>query len=53
MLAWNRRKVRQLTSAEIALFIVGRVLAAFGIGLVLPAYFPRWRSLGGRLSAAV
>ena len=40
MLGWNQRKVRQLTPAEIWLFIVGRVLAAFGLGIVVVDRFP-------------
>lgn len=40
MLSWNQRKVRQLTPLEIWLFIAGRVLAAFGIGVVAMRQFP-------------
>ena len=40
MLTWNQRKVRQLTPAAIWLFIVGRVLAAFGLGIVAVDRFP-------------
>jgi hypothetical protein len=40
MLAWNQRKVRQLTPLEIWLFIVGRGLAAFGLGIVAMRQFP-------------
>ena len=46
MLAWNQRKVRQLTPREIWLFIVGRGLAAFGLGAVTTRYIP---SLAGTL----
>jgi hypothetical protein len=40
MLAWNQRKVRELSPGEIWLFIVGRVLAAFGIGVLAMRSFP-------------
>ena len=40
MLSWNQRKVRQLTPLEIWLFIVGRVLSAFGLGLPVAQYLP-------------
>jgi hypothetical protein len=40
MLAWNQQKMRQLTPAEIWFFIVGRVLVAFGAGLLLASYMP-------------
>jgi hypothetical protein len=33
MLTWNRRKVQNLSPVEIWLFIVGRVLAALGVGM--------------------
>lgn len=46
MLSWNQRKVQQLSPSEIWLFIVGRVLTAFGIGIVLPTYFPQAGVLG-------
>jgi hypothetical protein len=51
MLAWNQRKVRQLSALEIWAFIAGRVLAAFGVGLLLAGYVPQvvalgWPSLG-------
>ena len=46
MLAWNRSKVRQLTGLELWLFIVGRVLVAFGVGLLLATYAPRLVVLG-------
>jgi hypothetical protein len=46
MLSWNRRKVQQLSGTEIWLFIVGRVLAALGVGLLLPSYLPDSRRLG-------
>jgi len=40
MLAWNQRKVQQLSPSEIWLFIAGRVLAAFGLGMLALIYFP-------------
>jgi len=40
VLAWNQRKVRQLTPGEIWLFIVGRGLAAFGLGALATRYVP-------------
>jgi hypothetical protein len=40
-LAWNQRKVRQLTPGEIWLFIIGRVLAAFGLGIIAMQRLPR------------
>jgi hypothetical protein len=40
MLAWNQRKVRQLGPGEIWLFIIGRVLAAFGLGVLAMRSFP-------------
>jgi hypothetical protein len=40
VLAWNQRKVRQLTPNEIWLFIAGRALTAFGIGVVAMRQFP-------------
>jgi len=36
----NQRKVRNLSPAGIWMFIVGRVLAAFGLGILAMAYFP-------------
>ena len=41
MLGWNARKVKNFTSNEIWLFIIGRVLVAFGMGIVAMKYFPR------------
>ena len=40
MLAWNQRKVRQLTPGEIWLFIIGRVLLAFALGALAMRYYP-------------
>jgi hypothetical protein len=40
MLNWNVGKVKNLTGAEIWLFIVGRVLTAFGLGILSVRYFP-------------
>jgi hypothetical protein len=36
----NASKVRQLSPAEIWLFIVGRVLVAFGLGVFAARYVP-------------
>jgi H+/gluconate symporter-like permease len=41
MLEWNRMKVRNLTGAEIWLVIVGRGLAAFGLGVLAARFFPQ------------
>jgi hypothetical protein len=41
MLNWNAEKVRNLTGAEIWLFIIGRGLAAFGVGILAARYFPQ------------
>ena len=40
MLNWNSGKVRNLTGAEIWLFIIGRGLAAFGVGVLSVRYYP-------------
>jgi hypothetical protein len=40
MLDWNAGKVRNLTGAEIWLFIIGRALAAFGVGVLSVRYYP-------------
>ena len=40
MLAWNQRKLRQLSPVEIWLFIVGRVLIGFGIGVLAVRLWP-------------
>lgn len=40
MLEWNRSRVQRLTGLEIWLFIIGRVLVAFGIGVLAMTYFP-------------
>jgi hypothetical protein len=40
MLESNRRRVRNLTGAEIWMFILGRVLLAFGLGVLALRYFP-------------
>jgi hypothetical protein len=40
MLESNRSRVNRLTGLEIWLFIIGRVLVAFGIGVLAMAYFP-------------
>ena len=41
ILDWNRRKVQNLSPFELWLFIVGRVLVGFGVGILAMAYFPR------------
>lgn len=41
MLNWNADKVKNLTPAEIWLFIIGRVLIAFGLGALLTRYYPQ------------
>ena len=41
MLKWNATKVKNLTGTEIWLFIVGRALAAFGVGVVSVRYYPQ------------
>jgi hypothetical protein len=41
MLNWNAGKVRNLTGTEIWFFIVGRVLVAFGIGVMGVRYYPQ------------
>jgi hypothetical protein len=41
MLNWNAGKVKNLTGAEIWLFIIGRVLTAFGVGVLCVRYYPR------------
>jgi hypothetical protein len=40
MLESNRSGVQRLTALEIWLFIIGRVLAAFGVGALAMTYFP-------------
>ena len=45
MLNWNAKKVRNLTGTEIWLFILGRVLIAFAIGILIGQYFPRAAAL--------
>jgi len=41
MLNWNAGRVKNLTGTEIWLFIVGRALAAFGLGILFVRYFPQ------------
>jgi hypothetical protein len=38
---WNAAKVQQLTPLELWLFIVGRVLAGFGVGVLAMQYWPQ------------
>ncbi len=45
MLNWNAKRVQNLTGAEIWLFILGRVLAAFAAGIFVAQYFPRVATL--------
>lgn len=40
MLEANQRRVRKLTGLEIWLFLVGRSLMAFGVGVLAMAYVP-------------
>lgn len=40
MLEENRNRVRNLTGSEIWLFIIGRSLMAFGVGVMAMTYFP-------------
>jgi glucan phosphoethanolaminetransferase (alkaline phosphatase superfamily) len=40
MLETNRTRVKNLTGLEIWLFIIGRVLVAFGLGVLAMIYFP-------------
>ena len=40
MLNWNAQKVKNLTGTEIWLFIIGRVLIGFGLGILGVRYFP-------------
>jgi len=40
LLKWNQRKVQNLTPLEIWMFIVGRVLIGFGVGVVAMQYWP-------------
>jgi len=42
MLNWNAQKVKNLTGTEIWLLIIGRVLAAFGLGILSVHYFPNF-----------
>ena len=41
MLNWNAERVKTLTGAEIWLFIIGRGLAAFGVGVLSVRYYPQ------------
>jgi len=40
MLKWNAAKVKKLTATEMWLFIIGRVLIGFGVGVLAVRYFP-------------
>jgi hypothetical protein len=39
LLKWNQEKVQKLTPLEIWMFIVGRVLTSFGVGVVAMQYW--------------
>jgi hypothetical protein len=41
MLEQNAARVKNLTGVEIWLFIIARVLAGFGIGVLASRYFPQ------------
>ena len=47
MLKWNAAKVKGLTGTEIWLFIIARVLIAFGLGVLAVRYFPQVASTLG------
>jgi hypothetical protein len=53
MLKWNAGKVKNLTGAEIWLFIIGRVLAAFGLGVLAVRYYPQFAKPLGLPALAV
>lgn len=40
VLGANHRRLQRLTPAEVWLFIIGRVLAAFGLGILAARYLP-------------
>jgi len=42
MLEKNRRRIQNLSGTEIWLFIVGRVLVAFGLGITAMIYLPHF-----------
>jgi hypothetical protein len=42
MLKWNAEKIKLLTPIEIWLFIIGRVLLAFGLGILGMKYLSQW-----------
>ena len=47
MLKWNHDRVKNLSPTEIWLFIIGRVFAGFGLGILAVIYFPTiFSSLG-------
>ena len=39
-LEWNHRKVQRLSPGELWMFIVGRVLAGLGLGILLAEHLP-------------
>jgi hypothetical protein len=42
MLSLNANKVKNLTGAEIWLFIIARILVGFGAGAILACYYPQF-----------
>jgi hypothetical protein len=40
LLEWNRKKVQNLSASEIWIFILGRALMSFGVGVVAMQYWP-------------
>ncbi len=40
LLNWNHKKVQNLTPWEIWMFIAGRVLMSFGLGVLAMQFFP-------------
>lgn len=44
LLKSNHSRVQNLTPREIWAFVVGRVLAAFGLGILAMQYLPQWAS---------
>jgi hypothetical protein len=41
MLKWNAAKVRNLTSMEVWIFIIARVLIGFAAGVLVARHFPQ------------
>jgi hypothetical protein len=40
LLKWNQKKVQNLTPMEIWMFVAGRVLFSFGVGVLAMRYYP-------------